>query len=114
MYVQFNLHEVKIKMKDIIEMASFLLTDGGSFYMVQKTERLIESIDELRQYRLFPKRIRYIYPKCNKESYIFLIEAVKNGSSHGLKIEEPLYIYNDKNEYSREVLEYFHYGEKNA
>jgi len=106
-------HEVLINMEDIIKVASYLLIDGGSINLVQKTDRFLETLELLNNYRLTPKRVRFVYPKMKKDSYIFLIEAVKNAPTHGFKIEEPLYIYNEKSEYSKEVLEYFHYGEEN-
>ena len=107
-------HETNITMEEIIKISSYLLTDGGSFNMVQRSERFLESLELLKKYRLVPKRIRFIYPKKNKESYIFLIDSRKNAKEHGLKILDPLYIYDEDGNYTKEVLEYFHYGEKDA
>jgi len=104
-------HEKAITMEEIIMASTYLLTDGGSFNMVQRTERFLETIELLKKYRLTPKRIRFVYPKVNKDSYVFLIDARKNGKDHGLKILEPLYIYDESGDYSKEILEYFHYGE---
>ena len=106
-------HEILITMEDIIREASYLLKDGGSFTFVQRTERFIETLDLLKKYNLSPKRIRFVYPKMDKESYIFLIDARKNGSDHGLKFLAPLYIYSEDGDYSKEILSYFHYGEEN-
>ena len=106
-------HETLITMEDIISKASYLLSDKGSFNMVQRCERFLETIDLLKKYRLVPKRIRFIYPKKGKDSYIFLIDARKNGKDHGFKILEPLYIYKENGDYSDEILEYYHYGENN-
>ena len=106
-------HETLITMEDIISKASYLLKDKGSFNMVQRSERFLETIELLKKYRLIPKRIRFIYPKKGKDSYIFLIDARKNGKDHGLTILEPLYIYKENGDYSDEIIEYYHYGENN-
>ncbi len=104
-------HEFNITMEEIIKNGSYLLKDGGSFNMVQRSERFLETIELLNKYKLVPKRIRFVYPKPNKDSYVFLIDARKNGKKHGLSILEPLYIYKENGEYSKEIIDYFHYGE---
>ncbi len=106
-------HEVLITMEDIIKEASILLKDGGSFTMVQSTDRLLETIELLSKYRLYPKRLRFVYSKKNQDSYIFLLDASKNVSKDGLKIYEPLYIYDESGEYSKEILSYYHFKEEN-
>ena len=105
-------HEYLITLEDIIKESSYLLTDGGSLNLVQRCERFIETIELLKKYRLIPKRIRFVYPNHKKDSYIFMIDARKNTKSHGLKILSPLYIYDDDGDYSKEIKEYFHFGEK--
>ena len=59
----------------------------------------------MKKYRLEPKKIQFVYPKKNKEANILLIEGIKNGNP-GLKIFDPLYVYDDKNEYTNQILEY--------
>ena len=78
--------------------------------MIQRTERFLETISLLDKYGFSLKRIRFVYPKKDKESYVFMFEAKKSPKKMGLKVEKPLYIY-ENNDYSREILEYFHYGE---
>jgi len=104
-------HELKINLDELSQAASYLLKDGSSFSIVQSTDRFIETLETLRKYNLTPKRIRFIYPNKNKESYCFMIDARKNANIHGLKILNPLYIYDETNDYSKEVLEYFHFKE---
>lgn len=109
---KYSRHEYLITLEDIIKESSYLLTDGGSLNLVQRTDRFIETIDLLKKYRLVPKRIRFVYPDSSKESYVFMIDARKNAKSHGLKILTPLYIYDKDGEYTEEIKFYFHYGEK--
>ncbi len=95
-------HEVKIKLEDTVKMASYLLKNNGTFSLVHRPERLIEIINLMQKYKIEPKKIRFVYPKKDKNANILLIEGVKNGKS-GLKIEKPLIVYNDNGEYVFEI-----------
>ena len=104
-------HEVKITMEDIIKEAKTLLKDNGSLCMVQRSDRFLETIFLLNKYGFTLKRLRFVYPKPNKESHIFLFDARKTNKTHGLKVLEPLYIYNKNDDFSDEMKEMYHYGE---
>ena len=99
-------HEISIKVEDIVKMAGYLLKNGGIFAMVHRPDRLIEIIDLMKKYNIEPKKIRFCYPKINKEANILLIEGVKNGKS-GLKILTPLIIHDDNGNYTSEVHNLF-------
>ena len=99
-------HEVAIKLEDIVKMASFLLKNNGTFALVHRPERLIEIINLMQKYKIEPKKIRFVYPKKGKNANILLIEGVKNGRS-GLKVMEPLIVYDDNNEYVFEIKKMF-------
>lgn len=103
-------HEIRITMEDIIKEAKTLLKDNGSLVMIQRTERFLETIELLKKYGLSLRRVRFVFPKQDKESYVFMFEAKKSPKIMGLKIESPLYIY-DNDDYSEEIKRYFHYGE---
>ena len=60
----------------------------------------------MKKNNIEPKRIKFVYPKHNKECNTVLIEGTKNGKP-GLKIEEPLFVHDDNNNYSVDVLKYF-------
>ena len=99
-------HEIKINLEDIIKTSRKLLKNGGSLYIVHRTDRLIEIIDLMKKNNIEPKRIRFVYPKENKESNLVLIEGCKNGNT-GLKILPPLYVHNDDGSYRDEILSMF-------
>ena len=99
-------HEIKCELKDIIEISNYILKDKGSLYMVHRPDRLTDIIYNLRQNKLEPKIIKFIYPNKNKECNLVLIKAVKNAGSF-LKIEKPLYIYNENGEYTDEILKIY-------
>lgn len=99
-------HEIEMELEDVILISKALLKNEGSLVLVHRTDRLIEIIELMRKHNIEPKRMRLIYPKINTESNLVLIDGRKNGKK-GLKILPPLYIHNDDNSYTKEVLEMF-------
>ena len=97
-------HEVTLCLDDVVKNASYLLKSGGIFAMVHRTERFVEIIEKMKEYRLEPKRVQFIYPKYGKNSDLFLIEGIKNGKS-GLKLLSPLVVHNEDNTYTEDILE---------
>lgn len=99
-------HEIEMELEDIMIISKALLKNEGSLVLVHRTDRLIEIIELMKKHNIEPKRMRLIYPKVNAESNLVLIDGRKNGKE-GLKILPPLYIHNDDNSYTSEVLEMF-------
>lgn len=99
-------HEIEMKLEDIMIISKALLKNEGSLVMVHRTERLIEIISLMKKHNIEPKRIRFVYPKMNAESNLVLVDGRKNGKE-GLKILPPLYVHNEDNSYTNEVLEMF-------
>ena len=102
-------HEVDLTMEDIAKVVRKLLKNDGKFYLVHRTERFLELTNLLMSYNIMPKRVRFIYPKENMESNLFMLEAVKNGKV-GLKLESPLYVHNNDGSYKDEILKMFNEG----
>lgn len=92
-------HEINIKLEDILDMAFYLLKNGGYFAMVHRSSRFIEIIELFMKYHIEPKKIQFIYPKNGRESDLFLIEGVKNGKT-GLKMLSPIVIHNYDDSYT--------------
>lgn len=99
-------HELRLKLADLAGTASHLLKARGRFCMIFHPERLPEVIDTFRRNRLEPKRVRFVHNDIHATSKIVLIEAVKDGQA-GIKIEKPLFMYNEKGEYTAEVNEMY-------
>ena len=99
-------HEKLLKLEDIFRVARKLLKNGASICMVHRTDRLIEIINEMQKNNIEPKRIRFIYPKCDSKSNLVLIEGKKNGKT-GLKLLSPLIVHNEDGSYTDEVLKMF-------
>ena len=104
-------HEIDCNLDDIIKEANRLLIDGGSLYLIHRSERLQDILSTLKKYNFGAKDIRFVYPKINDEaSLLVLIEAKKNRKEN-VNVLKPLYIYEDyqKNIYTNEVLSIFNY-----
>ena len=102
-------HETTVNLDEWLKVASNLLKDNGAIYMIHRPERLNEIIENLRKYRLEPKRIRFVYPKVSKDANLVLIKAVKYANSF-LKVEKPLIIYNEDGRYTDEILKIYEEG----
>ena len=99
-------HENNLNLDNLLKISSYLLKENGNFYMVHRTERLIEILDNLKKYNLTPKTIQFIYPNINKESKLFMIKATKGGKV-GLKVIDGIYIHNDDGSYREDIKKIF-------
>lgn len=96
-------HEILVSLEDVIQAASYLLKEGGSFAMVHKPFRLAEIVRLLSKYRLEPKRICMVQPYVNKEPNMLLIESNKGGRPM-VKVEPTLVVYNQDGSYTEDLL----------
>jgi tRNA1(Val) A37 N6-methylase TrmN6 len=103
-------HEIMCTLEDVVRVSSQLLRQGGKAAFVHRPGRLMDILSLMRQYRIEPKRLQFIYPKTGKEANTILIEGIKDGSPD-LKILPPLVVYNEQNEYNPEIRRIL-YGDK--
>ena len=99
-------HEITASLDDFIKISFNLLKDKGSFYMVHRPERLAEIIYKLKQNKLEPKIIKFVYSNVKSEPKLVLIKAVKNAKEF-LKIEKPLFVYKEDGNYTDEILKIY-------
>ncbi len=99
-------HEITANLSDFIKVSFKLLKDKGTFYMVHRPERLVDIMCEMRKNKLEPKRVRFVYSNKTSEPKLILVEGVKNGKAF-LKVEKPLYIYNEDGKYTDEILKIY-------
>lgn len=95
-------HEIYCTLEDVVRVSSQLLKQGGKAAFVHRPGRLLDIITLMRQYRLEPKRLQFVYPKLGKEANTILIEGIKDGKPD-LKILPPQIVYNENNEYTKEL-----------
>ena len=88
-------HEVLCSLDDILRESMRLMQDKSRFYMIHRPFRLTEIMIKMHQYKIEPKRIRFVYPYIDKEPAMVLIEGVR-GAKPRVTVEPPLIIY-DRN-----------------
>ena len=99
-------HEITANLEDFISNGSRILKNQGSFYMVNRPERLGEIICLFNKYKIEAKKLRLVYPKVDKEPNLVLKKKKKNAKTF-LKVEPPLIIYNKDNTYTDEILKIY-------
>ena len=95
-------HEIKATLSDFMKTASSLLKDNGELYMVHKPERIVDIMQTMRENKLEPKILKIVYPRRASEASLILIKAIKCAKKF-LKIQEPLYIYDENGEYTNQI-----------
>ena len=96
-------NEVDISFFEICKISNLLLKSNKNFYIVNRTERLTEIFESLRQNKIEPKKIQFIHSYVDKPSKLFLLKSVKGGKM-GLTVLNPIIIYKEKFKYTDEVL----------
>ena len=101
-------HEITTNLEEICDTARHALKSNGRLALVHRPDRFLDIIDTLRQYNLAPKRIQFVYPKVGKDANLLLVEAIKDGSTDGLKILPPLFVHKENGDYTDEIFEIYY------
>lgn len=101
-------HEIACDLETIIAQSARHLRPQGSFCMVHRPNRMVEAISLLSKYKLEPKRLRLVQAKQGQDPNLFLIEAVRQARPY-LRIEPTLVVYQDKGNYTPELLDIYRY-----
>lgn len=99
-------HEIHTNLEEIVKVSLFLLKNGGYLAMVHQTNRFFDVVNVLKKYNFSINKVQLIYPKEDKESNLFMIEAIKAGNS-GVKFLKPLYVHNEDGSYKEEINKMF-------
>ncbi|WP_018663629.1 tRNA1(Val) (adenine(37)-N6)-methyltransferase [Heyndrickxia acidiproducens] len=97
-------HEIYCTLDDVVRVSSQMLRHGGKAAFVHRPGRLMDILSAMKKYHLEPKRLRFVYPRAEKEANTILIEGIKYGKPD-LKILPPLFVYGTDNQYTGEVEE---------
>lgn len=100
-------HEVLCSLDDVVKASSRLLVPQGRLYMVHRPHRLTDIMVALRNYRLEPKRLRFVHSYWDREPVMVLVEAVSNGKPM-VKVMPPLIIYNKDGSYTDEIMKIYY------
>lgn len=99
-------HEINLNLAQLAQTARSLLATKGKLYVIYPAERLGELLAELSAAQLMPKRLRCVHSRLNEPACLVLVESSFQ-SKHGLKIEPPLYIYQNTKDYTDEVAKMY-------
>ena len=105
-YKIYARHEETLSLNDVFVISKKLLKNKGRIVIVNRPENLINIIVMMRNNNIEPKRIRFVYPKKDRDAKIVLVEGVKNGKP-SIKVEQPLYIHKYNGKYSTEINKMF-------
>lgn len=105
-YKRYARHEITLNIEQIFKIARKLLKNNGTINIVHRPDRLVEILSIMKQNKIEPKRLRFIYPRINESANMVLIEGVKMGKS-GLKIEPPLIVHDKDGNYTENVKCFF-------
>ena len=99
-------HEIQGSLNDFLQAAKYLLKPGGRVFTIYPAKRLVELITLFRLCAIEPKRLKLVFSdKCSPAEFV-LVEG-RAQSSEELKIEQPLYIYDQDKKYTREMSAVF-------
>ena len=84
-----NENEIKITLEDIIKIATKQLKAKGKFYIVHRSDRLIEIINYLNKYNFGIKKLQFVYSSIDANSSMVLIEAKKD-CKNDVKVLKPI------------------------
>lgn len=99
-------HEYAIKFEDVFKIAKKLLKNNGTFGIVQRTSRLIETIELYKKYNIEPKKVRFIYSHNDDNADLFIMEGTKNGKP-GLLVLPSIIVHNQDGTYTESIKKYF-------
>ncbi len=99
-------HEIKGSLKDFIRAAKYLLKPEGKVFTIYPAKRLVELITLFRKNSIEPKRMKPVYSDNLSVAEFVLVEGRK-GSGEELKIEQPLFIYDQNKKYTADMVGIF-------
>lgn len=99
-------HEVCCNIEDAVKAASYLLKFSGRFCMCHRPERLVDTLELMRKYKLEPKRLRFVQDAQGEQPFLFLVQGQK-GAKPFLRVEPQLVIKKENGKFTEEMLEIY-------
>lgn len=99
-------HEVCCNIEDACKAASYLLKYAGRFCMCHRPERLVDTLELMRKYKIEPKRLRFVQDKTGEQPFLFLVQGQK-GAKPFLRVETQLIIKKDNGKFTPEMLDIY-------
>ena len=99
-------HEVCCNIEDACKAANYLLKYGGRFCMCHRPERLVDTLELMRKYKIEPKRLRFVQDKNTEQPFLFLVQGQK-GAKPFLRVEPQLIIKKENGKFTPEMLDIY-------
>jgi len=99
-------HELGGNLENFIKTASELLRHRGKFFIVYRPNRLVELFQLMKNYKIEPKKIRFVQNKRDEKPNLVLVKGVKAANPY-LIVEKPLIVFNEDGNYSEEINEIY-------
>lgn len=100
-------HEIECSLNDAVAACARLVRTGGYVSMVHRPGRLADIMVAMRQWKLEPKRIRFVHPYRGSEANMVLIEAIRNGKPD-VRLLPPLIVYEHDQQYTQELMDIYY------
>lgn len=99
-------HELCCNIEDAVKAAAYLLKYGGRFCMCHRPERLVDTLTVMREYKLEPKKLRFVQDRSGEQPFLFLVQGQK-GAKPFLRVEPQLIIKKENGRFTDEMLEIY-------
>jgi tRNA1Val (adenine37-N6)-methyltransferase len=97
-------HQLTASISEFIEAAAALLTYKGRLALIYQSQAMAEILELLKIHGFQTRRMRLIHNFIHKPAHLILLEAHKGVRPGTLTVEPPLVVYESRNVYSQEIL----------
>jgi tRNA1(Val) A37 N6-methylase TrmN6 len=97
-------HQLTASISEFIEAAAALLTYKGRLALIYRSQAMAEVLELLKAHGFQARRMRLIHNVIRKPAHLMLLEAHKGARPGALTAEPPLVVYESRNVYSQEIL----------
>ena len=99
-------HEISGSLGHFLSAAKYALKPKGRVFTIYPAARLVDLISLFRKKDIEPKRMKLVFSDAASDAAFVLVEG-RNGSREELKIEPPLYIYEEQKKYTQAMKDIF-------
>ena len=99
-------HEISGSLAHFLAAARYALKPKGRVFTIYPATRLVELITLFRKNKIEPKRMKLVFSDAVSDAEFALVEG-RSESREELKMEPPLFIYEDNKQYTRAMKRIF-------
>ncbi len=99
-------HEISGSLRCFLSAAQYALKPGGRVFTIYPAQRMVDLISLFRGKNIEPKRMKMVFSDTESDAEFVLVEG-RSGSREELKIETPLFIYQEPQKYTEDMKNIF-------